>query len=475
MVETHGRGREALVVCSDKNMSAGISMWDLESGDNLLHIPTCASPPHGLICLRNQFLVASQVHKHRSFGGGAIFIWPLNKPQALHRNYPIESIGPMSCTKDGFFLVGGAPSGNVYVWEVSSGKLLKNWHAHHKSLSCLALSDDSSLLISGAEDGVICVWTMISVLEKSDSQPSGSFTPFHSWSEHESSITGLLSTSGGGSSSMLISSSLDGTCKVWDLIIGRFLQTHSFSLAVTAIVLDPGEQQLFSGSSDGRIFINALDIGLQESPPIVSEDQSTVLRGHKGPITALSFSLSGLWLISASEDCTACLWAVSSWQIARRFDHRKGRITNLMVIPQSSFSAAESHKSSHQLRVSLLDKASQLTNAYEGTTTLLPTYCSLEDPVFSSCFRSSDLLNQQILDLEQGRTPEAIQMKAETSVENRLWAMSMTKHMTVMNKHLRSRLLDLMQHRLLLDSELTVERRKKAKVDNQEAPPKSPA
>lgn len=71
--------REALVVCSDRSMSAGITVWDMISGDQLLHIPTCAASPHGLLCLREQFLVASQIHRHGSLGGGAIFIWPLNK------------------------------------------------------------------------------------------------------------------------------------------------------------------------------------------------------------------------------------------------------------------------------------------------------------------------------------------------------------------------------------------------------------
>lgn len=72
-------GREGLVVCSDRSMSVGITVWDMVSGNQLLHIPTCAASPHGLQCLREQFLVASQIHRHGSIGGGALFIWPLNK------------------------------------------------------------------------------------------------------------------------------------------------------------------------------------------------------------------------------------------------------------------------------------------------------------------------------------------------------------------------------------------------------------
>lgn len=77
-----------------------------------------------------------------------------------------------------------------------------------------------------------------------------------------------------------------------------------------------------------------------------------------------------------------------------------GQITNLLVIPLSSLSAMESQRSSAQLCVSSLEKAPQLTKASEGTITLLPTYCSFEDHHGSTAFRSSNLLNQQILDLE---------------------------------------------------------------------------
>ncbi|RWR96864.1 WD40 repeat [Cinnamomum micranthum f. kanehirae] len=430
-------GREAVVVCSDKNISSVISIWDLESGEDIIHIPTFASPPHGLLMQ-----------------------WKL--PNRAHWAY---------CLHEGRIIsLRGAPSGNIYAWEVSSGKLLKIWHAHHTSISCLALSGDDSLLISGADDGFIRVWTMISVLDMADCQPHGYFPRFHSWSQHGSSITGLLSASAG---TVLISSSLDGNCKVWDLVEGRLLQKHVFSTAVTAIVLDPGEQLIFSGCEDGRIYVHALDIGLQEIPPVVAEDESKVLSGHKESITALSFSLSRLWLISASKDCTVCLWDVSSCQVTRKFNHEKGnlrssrQITNLLVIPLSSLSVMESQRSSAQLcvsTVSSLEKAPQLTKASEGTITLLPTYCSFEDHHGSTAFsklKFAEPTNSRLGDGEfmnvcfkyaQGwRTPEAMQMKVETNVEYRLWAMSMTKNITAMNKQLRSLWLDLVQRRLAPD------------------------
>lgn len=45
--------------------------------------------------------------------------------------------------------------------QIANGRLLKTWHAHNKSVNCLLFSNDDSLLISGSEDGMICVWSVI--------------------------------------------------------------------------------------------------------------------------------------------------------------------------------------------------------------------------------------------------------------------------------------------------------------------------
>ncbi|KAL4363459.1 hypothetical protein GQ457_04G015200 [Hibiscus cannabinus] len=437
--------KEALVVCSDKSTGIGITVWDLETGEQLLHIPTCAAAPHGLLCLRNHFIVASQSNRHGSLGGGSIFIWPLNKPQSPLRSYTIEAICPISCTKDGIYIAGGAPSGNVYLWEVTSGRLLRTWHAHHKSLKCMVFSDDDSLLICGCTDGIICVWSMISLL---DEEHSGS-SPIllHYSSEHRSSITGLVTMSA-GASSIFVSSSLDGSCKVWELVSGRLLRTLVYPTSVTAIALHPLEQLLFSGSENGKIFANVLDFGAVEDPFVTTEDHAFVLKGHNESITALTFS--GFYLISASEDFTFCLWDILNQVVLRRFNNRKGALTNMVVIKQSSLLPISNHQRvPNQFQVSLLQKYPQPSNSGTGITMFLssPACHNKQTP---SHFHGNNLLDHLISGSEKvEQTPAMLQMKLERSIDDRLWVTSMTKHVMEINKHLQSRLLDLMQCRLL--------------------------
>ncbi|KAF4377858.1 hypothetical protein G4B88_031524 [Cannabis sativa] len=433
---------EALVVCSNKSSATGMSIMDMSTGEQLLHIPTCASPPHGLCCLRNHFLFASQIHRHGSVGGGAIFMWHLNKPQPPLRSYPLEAIGPLSCTKDGVYLSGGALSGNAYIWEVCSGKLLKTWRAHHRSLTCMLFSDDGSLFVSGSEDGIICVWSMISLLDVEDLSSS---SILHFTLEHSSSpITGLSTTSSVSSSSGLVSSSKDGTCKVSDLVLGRITRTIIYPQSITEIVVHPTGQILICGTVHGTIFINNLHF----------EDQLVELQGHNGAVTALTFSQSSL--VSASEDCTICIWDITTWKIKQKFNYHKGAVTNLVVIHQSWLlpMANNNRKSMNSFRVSSsLDKYPQHQKFSKETITLIPNSSSSSS---SSSFqsRSTDSC-QQILKLQQSQkelTPEAaaaMEMEVEKCMKNRIWALKMTKHVMEMNRHLQSRLLDLMQIRFL--------------------------
>ncbi|CAL9754432.1 unnamed protein product, partial [Musa acuminata subsp. burmannicoides] len=83
--------------------------------------------------------------------------------------------------------------------KVASGKLLTWWHAHYRSVTCLTLSKDESLLISGSEDG--SVRASVGVLYR------------YSFSEYALRVTDVV-TGHWLCNSIIISTSEDRTCKV---------------------------------------------------------------------------------------------------------------------------------------------------------------------------------------------------------------------------------------------------------------------
>lgn len=181
-----------------------------------------------------------------------------------------------------------------------------------------------------------------------------------------------------------------------------------------------------------------------------------------GSITALTFCGSGL--LSASEDCTFCLWDVTKRTIVRKFNHRKGTVTNLLVIPPSSLiPSPNQHRGSKNFHVSLLEKYPQSNQINHGTLTSLSSSLSLNKQQSVIDFQRAYLPDHQLMS-----TPAAMQMKVERSMHDRMRATSATRHVLEMNTHLQSRLLNLMQCRLLWSNETgpSTESKRKMPVRN---------
>ena len=93
--------REVVVVCSA--VDAGVTVWDLSSGQVLSQLRSCAAPRNALTCVGFHFLAAAQVHKPSasSAGGGAVYFWAWHKvcasPSASETRFTRISFGKGLC------------------------------------------------------------------------------------------------------------------------------------------------------------------------------------------------------------------------------------------------------------------------------------------------------------------------------------------------------------------------------------------
>ncbi|KAG8085086.1 hypothetical protein GUJ93_ZPchr0010g10847 [Zizania palustris] len=267
-----GEKEVVLVVCA-KDHDAGV-VYDINTGEKIMCINDCVAPPCGLALVDGYLLAASRSDKDQPIFGSAIYLWAPDKLKEVQKSYAVEAIGPIACSKDGVYLVGGAHSGHIYIWEIASGTLLKRWCGHTNAISCLVFSQDSSLLISGSIEGTVYTWPMVSLFQAEQPWPN-EVTEIYPQNAHKASITGIL-TLLSGPCPMLVTSSLDGSCKVTDLTSGILLQTIMLSSSVTTIAVDPMEQFLLCGAGDAAIYV------IKKSGLIPFEDNCHILLGHKG-------------------------------------------------------------------------------------------------------------------------------------------------------------------------------------------------
>ncbi|KAL3047937.1 WD repeat-containing protein 18 [Trematomus bernacchii] len=320
-----------VIVSSD----SGSQMWnstvfDLLSGSSLLSYRGGSSSARGLTLLSGGYLLCAQLGKN------FINVWEIQRKDQLQQK--IVCPGVITCltaSPDGLFLAAGVAEG-IYLWEVSTGKLLSVLNRHYQDVTCLKFTDDSSHFISGGKDNMALVWSLCSVIQLDLNAPP---EPRHILSRHSLPITdlhcGLM-----GAQARVATASLDQTVKVWELSSGELLLSVLFDVEIMSVTFDPSEYFLFCGGSDGNIFqVSLCSQSLSREKSFQSDsDGDTTFKGHRNLVTCLSVSMDGTLLLSGSHDETVRLWDIQSKQSIRSLAH-KGPVTNavIMAAPANMF------------------------------------------------------------------------------------------------------------------------------------------
>lgn len=168
------------------------------------------------------------------------------------------------------------------------------------------------------------------------------------------------------------------------------------------------------------------------------------------------------------------------------------KVTNLVVILRSSILSTLNHtRGSNQYNVSPLGKSPLQINGHNETTSLHSLCRLFQEKQTYIDLRSTGLLRQNIsdsqvylissqnkmischaslifhvtflIDVSFGQKTHVsmamtLQMKVDRNIENRSWATKMAKHVMVINRQMKSRLLDLIHRRLFCTNKINLQK-----------------
>ncbi len=189
---------------------------------------------------------------------------------------------------NGEILATGSWDETIKLWLINSGKLIRTVTGHVNCVNSLAFSPNGQLLASGSADSTVRLWQVISGRE------IGTLTG------HTDSVWSVAWSTNG---EIVASGSADYTIKLWQVSTGREISTlvgHSFF--VNAVALSPDREILASGSSDCTIKLWEISTGREIS----------TLIGHSDSVCSVAFSPNGQFLATGSWDKTIKIWQTST-------------------------------------------------------------------------------------------------------------------------------------------------------------------
>jgi hypothetical protein len=183
--------------------------------------------------------------------------------------------------------------GEVRIWSVADGTLIRTLQGHKDAIYSIALSPDGKLLATGSYDQKIKLWDVAAGKE------------IKTLSGHNGCVYGLAFRPDG---KILASASGDRTVKLWDVATGTRRDTLSQPLKdVYTVAFTRDGKKLVAGGVDSRIRTWQISENAAETTNPILESKYA----HEGAILHLAFSLDGQSLASTADDRTAKIWNFS--------------------------------------------------------------------------------------------------------------------------------------------------------------------
>ncbi|KAH0794122.1 COMPASS-like H3K4 histone methylase component WDR5A [Histomonas meleagridis] len=291
----------------------------------------------------------------------------------------VYSINPGDCiytcssfSPDGSRIVIGSNHGHIYLYETNTFSLIFSKKIHERAINDIKWALNGSNILTASEDATLILFssndfTQLRVYSdfehpftKCDVSPSGNIVAAITieqllvlWNEyphqyhnfeliHSDLVTSLQFTRDGKS---LLTSSMDGLCRIWDSDTFYLLKTISFPIPISSSIFSPNESFIIIATMDSKIhfydFVENKTIGFlighKNKEKLCSlhnvitgnGQQQVVIQGDNGniicwdlrtqnilwkldqikpPLIPFNITLDGKLIMTSSKDGTVMFW-----------------------------------------------------------------------------------------------------------------------------------------------------------------------
>jgi pre-rRNA-processing protein IPI3 len=293
-----------------------LHVLDTHSGASLHALKDCSPTKNG-VCGTNGYVLANSSSK------AFVHAWSWQKEQPRFRCQLPERLGCLACTADGAHCIGGGLSGKLYLWQVSTGRLLLAWDGHFKPVTAVACALCDGYVLSAGEDAIVLAWSFADLLHAAQARQAAPM-PYRTWTDHALPVAALC-VGACGQHDLIASASADQTVRLWRLsdACRGCLQTLELPAALTAIAAHPRHARLYAGGADGHLYgvpllletapaSDAASSSCSSAPAAAQFGAPSTLRSSltsgSGALRSIVVSIDGTRLFSASADPGLRVW-----------------------------------------------------------------------------------------------------------------------------------------------------------------------
>ncbi|GJQ87055.1 hypothetical protein Trydic_g6814 [Trypoxylus dichotomus] len=340
---------ELLLGTYKSNQNTSICAWNYHTG-NIEHVYKSGgiASPKTLSMIGNDYLLIGEEDKP------LMHIWPVNSQEQM-KNFRIVLSDPVkSIDVDPFnnYIIAGIGL-KLYLWHLSSGKLINIIQKHYQPITCVKFSSDSSFILAAGQDGMLAAYKLEDVVCSGNSFMSqkniGECEPLYTKMDHSAQIT-CISIGNFGWKSKFATTSYDTTCRIYILSNGTLLLNLVLREALTYVLMDAPSWNVYISSNKGKI----KRVSLKDPPRTleynpIKDNCDDMFNGHQKSIICMELNHSNMILASGSEDGIIILWDTATQNILRKIE-RPGAITNLKFVFRHENFKAQVLKSNIELQ-----------------------------------------------------------------------------------------------------------------------------